>query len=84
MLKLFKGERPGFVLVGPKKYFFPYRYVEQGDGFSNFKVRSGDTFILSYPRSGAYRLIMNKKLPYDFFVYRYFYVHVAQYSKFKQ
>lgn len=26
MLKLFKGERTGFVLVGPKKYFFPFRY----------------------------------------------------------
>ena len=54
MLKLFKGERTGFVLVGPKKYFFPFRYIEQAEGFYNFKVRSDDTWLLSHPRSGMY------------------------------
>lgn len=51
-LELFKGERTGFVLVGDKKYFFPFRYIEQRNGFFNFKARSDDTWILSYPRSG--------------------------------
>ena len=54
MLKLFKGERTGFVLVGPKKYLLPFRYVEQGEGFYNFKVKSDDTWLLSHPRSGTY------------------------------
>ncbi|KYN35407.1 Sulfotransferase 1C4 [Trachymyrmex septentrionalis] len=53
MLKLFKGERTGFVLVGPKKYFFPFRYIEQAEGFYNFKARSDDTWLLSHPRSGT-------------------------------
>ncbi|KYM97385.1 PREDICTED: estrogen sulfotransferase-like [Cyphomyrmex costatus] len=53
ILKLFKGERTGFVLVGTKKYFFPFRYVEQGEGFYNFKARSDDIWMTSYPRSGT-------------------------------
>ncbi|TGZ32774.1 Estrogen sulfotransferase [Temnothorax longispinosus] len=54
MLKLFKGERTGFVLVGPKKYFFPFRYIEQGAGFYNFEARPDDTWILSHPRSAPW------------------------------
>ncbi|XP_076232704.1 sulfotransferase 1E1 [Calliopsis andreniformis] len=53
MLKVFKGERTGWVLVGPKKWFFPYRYTKQGKGFYNFKARPDDTWVLSYPRSGT-------------------------------
>lgn len=52
MLKKFKGERTGFVLVGSKKYFFPYKFIQEGIGFYNFAAKPDDTWILSYPRSG--------------------------------
>ena len=54
MLKDFKGERNGWVLVGDKKWLFPSRYQEQGEGFYKFKPRSSDVWVLSYPRSGIY------------------------------
>ncbi|KAL6263466.1 hypothetical protein P5V15_006257 [Pogonomyrmex californicus] len=53
MLKLFKGERTGWVMVGPKRYIFPSRFIEQGAGFYNIKTRSDDTWVMSYPRSGT-------------------------------
>ncbi|XP_033211653.1 sulfotransferase 1E1-like [Belonocnema kinseyi] len=53
MLHLFKGERTGWVQVGEKKWFFPYRYTEQGSAFYHFKARPSDTWVLSYPRSGT-------------------------------
>lgn len=54
LLKVFKGERTGWVMVGPKNYIFPSNYVEQGEKFYNFKARSTDTWVVSYPRSGKY------------------------------
>lgn len=53
MLQMFKGERTGWVFVGPKKYFFPYKWIEQGTGFYYFKARPEDTWVVSYPRSGT-------------------------------
>lgn len=70
MLKVFKGERTGWVLVGPKKYFFPSRYIEQGAGFYNFKARVDDTWVASYPRSGLYCSINGEKN--DLLMYEYF------------
>ncbi|XP_063983671.1 sulfotransferase 1E1-like [Diachasmimorpha longicaudata] len=53
MLQKFTGERSGWVLVGDKQWFFPRKYVEQGKGFFEFKARSSDTWVVSYPRSGT-------------------------------
>lgn len=52
MLTMFDGERTGWVQVGSQKWLFPYRYIEQGVEFYNFKVRPDDTWVLSHPRSG--------------------------------
>ena len=53
LLAKFKGERTGFVRVGEKKYFYPYRYMEQAEGFYKFKARASDTWVMSHPRSGT-------------------------------
>lgn len=80
MLQLFKGERTGWVLVGPEKYFFPYRYTEQGSGFYNFKARPDDTWVASYPRSGLHQSIIyhhqrNISEKNDLFISKYFFAY---------
>ncbi|XP_036150071.1 sulfotransferase 4A1 [Monomorium pharaonis] len=53
LLKFFPLHKRGFVKVGQKKWFLPYRYVEDGDKIYNFEVRADDTWIVTYPRSGT-------------------------------
>lgn len=69
MLKVFKGERTGWVQVGEKKWLFPYRYTEQGQGFYKFKARQDDTWVLSYPRSGKkFRYCMQIYIKHNQFI----------------
>lgn len=69
MLKDFRGERTGWVQVGPKKYLFPHRYTEQGEGFIRFKARPTDVWVLSYPRSGMY-LFMQLRRSIEFCLFK--------------
>jgi len=42
----------GFVKIGEKKWFLPYKYIEQADKILNFETCPDDTWIITYPRSG--------------------------------
>lgn len=61
MLRLFKGEKTGWVQVGEKKYFFPYEYTNQGQGFHEFKFKPRDVVVMSYPRSGKLNIFNQYK-----------------------
>ncbi|TGZ54343.1 Sulfotransferase 1C4, partial [Temnothorax longispinosus] len=43
----------GFVKICEKKWFLPYKYVEEGDNIYNFEIRPDDTWVITYPRSGT-------------------------------
>ncbi|XP_036149357.1 sulfotransferase 4A1-like [Monomorium pharaonis] len=53
LLKYYPLDKRGFIKVGQKKWFLPYRYLEVGDKIYNFEVRADDTWIITYPRSGT-------------------------------
>lgn len=48
----FKGERTGFVEVGPKKWIMPAAYAKHAEKYYNFPVRNDDVWIVTYPRTG--------------------------------
>ncbi|XP_046391228.1 sulfotransferase 1C4-like [Ischnura elegans] len=53
LMKLFTGERKGFLHVGPKKYFLSSEYEGQAAGFYNMELKPDDTWIVTFPRSGT-------------------------------
>lgn len=50
----------GFVKIGEKEWFLPYKCAEQGDKAYNFETRSDDTWIITYPRSGKLFFVLTK------------------------
>lgn len=52
-----RDNRGKFVKIGEKKWFLPYKYVEEGDKIYNFETRPDDTWIVSYPRTGKLFLL---------------------------
>ncbi|KAK9504263.1 hypothetical protein O3M35_010637 [Rhynocoris fuscipes] len=53
LLDHFKGQKTGFVQVGPKKWFLPEKYKKHAANFYNFEVKKDDLWIVTYPRSGT-------------------------------
>ncbi|KAK9503871.1 hypothetical protein O3M35_010337 [Rhynocoris fuscipes] len=53
LLKSFKGQKVGFVEVGPKKWLLPHEYTYHAENYYNFELRNDDIWIVTYPRSGT-------------------------------
>lgn len=66
----FKGERYGFVHVGPKKWCLPASYKTHAEKFYTYPLRPDDIWIMTYPRSGTTMCqelvwLINNNLDYD-------------------
>ncbi|XP_011647911.1 sulfotransferase 1C4-like [Pogonomyrmex barbatus] len=53
LLKMYPPHKRGFVKIGEKKWFMPYKYTETGDKIYNFETRPDDTWIITHPRTGT-------------------------------
>ncbi|XP_072745736.1 uncharacterized protein [Anoplolepis gracilipes] len=53
--KSYPFHKRGFVQIGEKKWFLPYKCTEQGNinKIFNFETRPDDTWIITFPRSGT-------------------------------
>ncbi|XP_022120502.2 sulfotransferase 1C4 [Pieris rapae] len=53
MMKLFTGERGGFVRVGPKGYVLTQTFRDIAAEIYNLEVRPSDVYVVTYARSGT-------------------------------
>ncbi|KAL3272508.1 hypothetical protein HHI36_013984 [Cryptolaemus montrouzieri] len=49
----FRGQKDGFVQVGPKKWLYPMKYKKLAQKYIDFEVRPDDVWISGIPRSGT-------------------------------
>ncbi|CAH4037219.1 unnamed protein product [Pieris brassicae] len=52
-MKVFTGEKTGFVRIGPKGYILSHRFLEIGADIYNMEIRPSDVFVVTYARSGT-------------------------------
>ncbi|XP_052737838.1 uncharacterized protein LOC112044107 [Bicyclus anynana] len=48
-----RGYKEEFIRVGPKKYFVQKRYVSVAAAIYNFPLRSDDTYVITFTKSGT-------------------------------
>uniref|UniRef100_A0A023F6T1 Putative sulfotransferase n=1 Tax=Triatoma infestans TaxID=30076 RepID=A0A023F6T1_TRIIF len=70
LVELFKGQKAGFVQVGPKKWTLPAKYAEHAEKYYTFDLRQDDLWIIAYPRSGTTWMqellwLINNNLDYE-------------------
>uniref|UniRef100_A0A023F783 Putative sulfotransferase n=1 Tax=Triatoma infestans TaxID=30076 RepID=A0A023F783_TRIIF len=68
--ELFKGEKRGFVQVGPKKWTLPAKYVDHAEKYYTFELKEDDLWVMTFPRSGTTWMqelvwLINNKLDYE-------------------
>ncbi|XP_044750471.1 luciferin sulfotransferase-like [Coccinella septempunctata] len=51
--KDYEAQKDGFVQVGERKWFYPWRYRKTAEELKNFDVRPDDIWITGFPRSGT-------------------------------
>lgn len=62
--KIFGKKDSFFIRVMPGDVVMPKKYTEIADEIHNFSVKSDDTWLISYPRTGKWR--QKKNIPRKF------------------